>query len=137
MEGYLNHFHNQTSGARCMHCPLKTTTVPKTNYKSKEYNLGSRSNKMQIALTSTIIAAVAAYCTWGISAKSSALISGFLELLGVSIAFSQVDYHAYQSFHNVCSNAVKERRLIWMMDTETGKNKSKNEYHYYYSSKPY
>lgn len=134
---YKNHFHDQNSLSRCMHCPLNTTSVPKSGYKSTEYNIGSKSNKMQIALTSSVIAAVAAYCTWGLSQIASALIAGFLEFLGVSVSFAQVDYHAYQSFHNVCWNAVKERHLIWMTDTETNKSKSKNEYHYFYSSKPY
>lgn len=136
-----NHFHNQNGNininTRCMFCPLKTTTVPTSNYKSKEYNIGSKSNKMQIAMTSTLIAAFAAYVTWGISAMASAVISGFLELLGVSIAFAQVDYHAYQSLHNVCYSAVKERRKIWIQDTETGKFKEQNKYHYFYSSKPF
>lgn len=134
---YENHFHDQSSLTRCMHCPLNTTTVPTSGYKSKEYNIGSQSNKMQIALTTSIIATFAAYYTWGLSRKASAIISGFLEFVGVSISFAQVDYHAYQSFHNICWNAVKERHLIWMTDTETNLSKPKNEYHYFYSSKPY
>lgn len=137
VNGVKNHFHEQNVSTRCMFCPLNTTAVPKTNYKSKEYNIGSKSNKMEIALTSSIIAAVAAYCTWGLSAVASACIAGFLELIGVSVAFAQVDYHAYQSFHNVCWNAVKERRKIWMRDTDSGKTYSVNKYHYFYSSKPF
>lgn len=92
---------------------------------------------MEIAMTSVIIAAFAAYCTWGLSAVASACIAGFLELISVSVAFAQVDYHAYQSFHNVCWNAVKERRKIWMRDTNSGKVYSVNKYNYFYSSKPF
>lgn len=88
-------------------------------------------------MTSVIIAAFAAYCTWGLSAVASACIAGFLELISVSVAFAQVDYHAYQSFHNVCWNAVKERRKIWMQDTNSEKIYSVNKYHYFYSSKPF
>lgn len=137
VKGVKNHFHNQNVNTRCMHCLLNTTEVPKTNYKSKEYNIGSKSNKMEIAMTSVIIAAFAAYCTWGLSAVASACIAGFLELISVSVAFAQVDYHAYQSFHDVCWNAVKERRKIWMRDTNSGKVYSVNKYNYFYSSKPF
>lgn len=92
---------------------------------------------MQVALTGTAIAAFAAYCTWELSAVASAVITGFLELAGITVAFAQVDYHAYQSFHNICSKAVKERRKIWVKDTDTGKDYATNKYHYFYSSKPY
>ncbi len=137
VKGVKSHFHEQNVSTRCMHCPLNTTEVPKTNYKSKEYNIGSKSNKMEIAMTSVIIVAFAAYCTWGLSAVASVCIAGFLELISVSVAFAQVDYHAYQSFHNVCWNAVKERRKIWMQDTNSRKIYSVNKYHYFYSSKPF
>ena len=129
--------HNHPVQTRCMFCPLGTTEVPKTNYESEERYFGTKNNLMEIAMTKVCISALSSYLTWGMDDLATALIEEIIDIAGESLVPVEITFDQYQSYHNVCDLAIKERRYVLVSADKIAKPINKNYYHYFYSGKPY
>lgn len=135
-ESYINN-HGHILSERCMFCPLATTQVPTTNYSTQEYSFPKQTNEVEIEMTEWCISKLAAFLTGGTTVWIEDFISEILIKGAAQSINCVIEYIPYQSFHNICPMAIKERRYVTATWGASRYEVNKSYTYYFFNGKPY